>query len=86
MSAQKNSGKKIGIVVSTKNDKTITVLTKRKSMNRLYKKHVIKCSKIMAHDENNICNVGDEVAIVGCRPISKNKKWRLDKVLNKKIQ
>ena len=84
MHVQKNRKKRVGIVVNAKNDKTITVLTKRKSMNSLYKKHVIRYSKVMAHDVNNICQVGDEVSIVEYRPIKKKKKWCLDAVLNKK--
>jgi len=83
MPIKNNRKKKVGIVVSTKNNKTITVLTKRKKMNMLYKKSITVCSKIMAHDEKNMCQVGDKVIIGECRPISKRKKWRLEEIVNK---
>ncbi len=69
-----------GVVVST-SDKTITVSVERLVKHRLYKKYVKRSTKFHAHDEENQCNVGDRVAIVQTRPISKTKSWKLVKVV-----
>jgi small subunit ribosomal protein S17 len=66
-----------GKVVSVKMDKSIVVLVERKVKHPLYGKYVKRSTKICAHDENNVCQEGDKVRIVECRPISKNKTWRL---------
>jgi small subunit ribosomal protein S17 len=67
-----------GTVVSNKTDKTITVLVERRLRHPLYKKFIRCSKKYAAHDENNVCNIGDVVRIVECRPISKTKCWALD--------
>lgn len=64
-----------GTVVSDKGDKTITVLVERRVMHPIYKKYIRSSKKYAAHDENNICKVGQDVSIVECRPISKRKTW-----------
>ena len=69
-----------GIVTSEKMDKTIVVTVTTKKMDRLYKKYVTRSKKYMAHDENNDAHIGDTVVIVECRPLSKNKCWRLAEV------
>ena len=70
-----------GKVVSNKMDKTITVLVERVVKHPVYGKY-IKCStKMMAHDEQNTCQEGDVVAITSCRPMSKNKTFKLVRVL-----
>ncbi len=66
-----------GNVVSTKNDKTITVLVERRFMHPVYKKYIKSSSKYTAHDESNQCKEGDRVSIIECRPISKSKRWTL---------
>ena len=66
-----------GVVVSDKQDKTITVLVERRVMHPLYKKYVKKSKKYAAHDETNSCKVGDQVSIQECRPLSKRKRWEL---------
>ncbi len=66
-----------GKVVSNKNDKTVTVLVERKVKDPLYGKIIRRSAKYAAHDENNAWNVGDKVSIEECRPISKNKTWRV---------
>lgn len=66
-----------GKVVSTKTDKTISVLVTRRIMHPMYKKYVMRTDKFAAHDENNVCQEGDAVAIQECRPISKRKRWTL---------
>ena len=64
-----------GVVVSDKQDKTVTVLVERRVMHPLYKKYVKKSKKYAAHDENNASKVGDQVFIRECRPLSKRKTW-----------
>ena len=66
-----------GSVVSTKNDKTITVLVERRFMHPVYKKYIKSSSKYTAHDETNQSKEGDRVSIIECRPISKSKRWTL---------
>ena len=67
---------RIGLVVSNKMDKSITVLVERKVKHPKYGKFVKKSTKFMAHDEKNECNEGDTVRIMETRPLSKNKCWR----------
>ena len=64
-----------GRVTSDKMDKTITVLVDRRVMHPLYKKFIRRSKKYAAHDEANLCKVGDTVRIEECRPISKRKTW-----------
>ncbi|MBQ8168698.1 30S ribosomal protein S17 [bacterium] len=73
----------VGIVSSEKMDKTIVVTIATKKMDRLYKKYVTRTKKYMAHDENNDAHVGDTVRIVECRPLSKNKCWRLAEIVER---
>ena len=73
----------VGIVESDKMDKTIVVKITTKKMDRLYKKYVTRTKKYMAHDENNDAHVGDTVRIVECRPLSKNKCWRLAEIVER---
>jgi small subunit ribosomal protein S17 len=76
----------VGQVVSNRMEKTITVLIERRVEHPLYRKYVRKSTKLMAHDENNECNEGDTVAIEECRPLSKNKSWRLQRVIERATQ
>jgi small subunit ribosomal protein S17 len=64
-----------GRVTSDKMDKTITVSVDRRVMHPLYKKFIRRSKKYAAHDETNLCKIGDTVRIVECRPISKRKTW-----------
>ncbi len=66
-----------GVVISDKGDKTIVVNVERVKMNEKYQKRYIVSKKYKVHDENNSCKVGDKVNFVECRPISKDKKWRI---------
>ncbi|MBN8902746.1 MAG: 30S ribosomal protein S17, partial [Rhodospirillales bacterium] len=66
-----------GRVVSDKMDKTVTVLVERRVMHPLYKKFIRRSKKYAAHDEANLCKVGDTVRIIECPPISKRKTWML---------
>lgn len=74
---------RIGKVVSDKMDKTIVVSIEDSVKHPLYKKIVKRTVKFKAHDENNECGVGDRVVIMETRPISKDKRWRLVKILEK---
>jgi small subunit ribosomal protein S17 len=74
---------KLGLVTSSKMDKTITVAVERKIKHPLYGKFLKKTSKFHAHDENNECGVGDTVRIMETRPLSKTKRWRLVEVIEK---
>ncbi len=73
----------IGWVVSSKMDKTVTVLVERRVQHPLYGKFIRRSTKVMAHDDANECNKGDKVMVEQCRPLSKNKSWRLVKVLER---
>lgn len=66
-----------GEVVSDKNDKTVVVLVERRFKHPLLQKVVRRTKKYHAHDESNACKVGDNVRIEECRPISKNKTWKI---------
>ena len=71
----------VGRVVSNKMDKTITVSVERTVKHPLYGKQLRKTTKLHAHDENNVCNEGDLVAIVETRPLSRSKHFQLVEVL-----
>ncbi len=73
----------VGVVSSDKMDKTIVVSISTKKMDRLYKKYVSRTKKYMAHDENNDAHIGDTVRIVECRPLSRNKCWRLAEIVER---
>ena len=72
-----------GIVVSDKMDKTIVVAVEDNVRHPLYKKIVKHTVKLKAHDENNECRVGDRVMVMETRPLSKDKRWRLDHIIEK---
>lgn len=72
-----------GIVVSDKMDKTVTIKVERTVMHPLYKRFVKKSKKYTAHDETNDCNVGDRVVITSCRPLSKQKRWRVTEIVER---
>ncbi|MFK7810617.1 MAG: 30S ribosomal protein S17 [Saprospiraceae bacterium] len=74
---------KVGVVSSSKMDKSITVLVQRRLRHPIYGKFVKKTKKFMAHDEKNECNEGDTVRIMECRPLSKSKRWRMVEVLER---
>ncbi|MBQ2252682.1 MAG: 30S ribosomal protein S17 [Clostridia bacterium] len=74
---------RVGMVVSDKMDKTIVVAIADHVRHPLYNKIVKKTVKFKAHDENNECTVGDKVMIMETRPLSKDKNWRLVKIIEK---
>lgn len=73
----------IGRVVRNKMDKTILVVVDRRFRHPIYKKYMTRSSKFMAHDEKNVCGIGDTVKIMEIRPLSHRKRWRLVEVLEK---
>jgi small subunit ribosomal protein S17 len=74
---------RIGKVVSNKMDKTIVVAIETKIKHGLYGKYVKSTTKLKAHDEDNICQVGDRVKVMETRPLSRDKCWRLVSVIEK---
>ena len=75
--------KKIGKVVSNKMDKTVVVRIDDREKDPLYGKIVNKTLKVKAHDENNECSIGDIVEIMETRPLSKDKRYRLVRIVEK---
>ena len=74
---------RVGIVSSDKMDKTVVVTIQDRVKHPLYKKIVDRSVKYKAHDENNECGVGDKVEIMECRPYSKDKNWRVVRIIEK---
>jgi len=74
---------RVGVVVSSKMDKSILVAIQRQVKHPIYGKFVKKTSKLMAHDENNEAGEGDTVRVMETRPLSKNKRWRLIEIVEK---
>ena len=74
---------RIGQVVSDKMDKTNVVAVEDSVQHNLYKKIVKRTYKLKAHDENNECGIGDTVKVMECRPLSKDKRWRLVEIIKK---
>ncbi len=74
---------RVGQVVSDKMDKTIVVAVEDSVQHKLYKKIIKRTYKLKAHDENNECGVGDTVKVMECRPLSKDKRWRLVEIIKK---
>ncbi|MGM0417121.1 MAG: 30S ribosomal protein S17 [Thermodesulfobacteriota bacterium] len=74
-----------GYVVSDKMDKSVTVKVERLVKHPLYKKYIRRHKKYMAHDERNECQIGDRVQILEARPLSKNKRWRVSRVMEKAV-
>ena len=74
---------RVGIVVSDKMDKTITVAIQDNVRHPLYDKNVKKTYKLKAHDENNECEIGDKVRVMETRPLSKDKRWRLVEIMER---
>jgi len=72
-----------GKVISSKMDKTITVMVERKVKHPVYGKYIKRSTKLHAHDANNECNQGDIVTVVACRPLSKSKKWMLENIVER---
>ena len=74
---------RVGVVISDKMDKTITVSLSTRVRHPLYGKFITRTTKITAHDEENQCGIGDTVRVMECRPLSKQKRWRLVEIVEK---
>ena len=74
---------RVGIVTSDKMDKTVVVSVKDKIQHPLYKKIINNTIKLKAHDENNVCGIGDRVLVMETRPMSKDKRWRGVEIIEK---
>jgi small subunit ribosomal protein S17 len=74
-----------GKVVSNSRDKTIAVLVERKVRHPIYKKYIKRSTKVHAHDENNVCGLGDVVRVSESKPFSKTKNWALVEVVEKSV-
>ena len=83
MSQEVAKNKKVitGTVVSNKMDKTVVVSVERKFIHRTFKKVVKRTKKFRCHDEKNECSVGDFISMREVRPLSKTKRWNLERVL-----
>ena len=74
---------RVGTVLSDKMDKTIVVAVEDSYQHPLYKKTMKRTYKLKAHDENNECSIGDTVEVMETRPLSKDKRWRLIRIIEK---
>jgi small subunit ribosomal protein S17 len=74
-----------GIIVSNKMDKTVVVQVERLVKHPLYKKYIRRRNKFMAHDKDNACQIGDRVEISESRPLSKTKRWRVVRIIEKAV-
>jgi len=75
----------VGTVVSDKMDKTVVVRIERLVKHKFYHKYVRRRTKFAAHDEENSCGIGDKVMITESRPLSRTKRWRISKIVEKAV-
>lgn len=73
----------VGVVVSNKMNKTVIVSVERLVKHQMYQKYVRRQTKYAAHDETNLCQIGDKVQITESRPLSRSKRWRVSKIVEK---
>lgn len=85
MTNRSNKKSLIGLVASSKMDKTVVVEVTRRVMHPVYHKYIKQRKRYQAHDDTNDCRQGDRVLIEECRPLSKNKKWRILEILERAI-
>ena len=84
MSDDRNLRKtRVGTVTSDKMDKTIVVAVTEHVKHPLYKKIIKRTYKLKAHDEENVCGIGDKVKVMETRPLSRDKRWRLVEIIEK---
>ncbi len=75
----------VGTVMSNRMDKTVTVQVERLVSHPVYKKYIRRRSKYAAHDEQNACGIGDRVLITESRPMSRRKRWRVSRIIEKAV-
>jgi len=85
MKKQRKKKQIVGKVVSNKMDKTVVVITENLVKHSLYDKYIRRRTKYAAHDETNACQIGDRVLITESRPLSKMKRWRVSKIIEKMV-
>jgi small subunit ribosomal protein S17 len=83
MTERKLRKTRIGVVISNKMNKTVTIAIERKVPHPIYKKYFKKTTKLMVHDEKQECGIGDKIKVMETRPLSKNKRWRLVEIVEK---
>jgi small subunit ribosomal protein S17 len=76
---------RIGVVVSSAMTKSVVVRVERMIKHKLYKRYLRRSAKFMAHDEGNVCKVGDTVEIVSSRPLSARKRWRVRRIVRSAV-
>lgn len=86
MAEERLRKERTGIVTSNRMNKTVVVSMERTVMHPRYKKYAKRRTRVKAHDERNECRVGDRVLIVECRPLSREKRWRVGRVLGRGTQ
>jgi small subunit ribosomal protein S17 len=74
-----------GVVISDKMDKTVVVLVEQLVQHPVYKKYIRKRKKFKAHDPENRCHIGDQVSIVETRPLSREKRWRVQNIVTSAV-
>lgn len=82
---QNNKKELMGLIVSNKMEKSVVVQVERFVQHKIYKKYVKRYKKYHAHDENNVCQIGDQVRIVETRPLSKLKRFRVAEIVKKAV-
>ncbi|MGH7772820.1 MAG: 30S ribosomal protein S17 [Candidatus Binatia bacterium] len=75
-----------GVVTSNRMEKTVVVSVERMVMHPKYRKRLKRQTKVKVHDEKNECQIGDRVLIIECRPLSREKRWRVAEVLKRAVQ
>ena len=75
-----------GVVVSDKMDKTVVVKVQNLKLHPRYRKFIKRSKSFKAHDENNECRMGDTVEIVETRPLSRDKRWRVTKIIERSVE
>ena len=83
MKAREMKRQVVGVVVSNKMDKTVVVAVERMVKHAMYHKYIKRRTKFAAHDEQNSCQIGDKVVITESRPLSRSKRWRVSKIVEK---
>ncbi len=85
MSERRIRKERQGVVVSNRMQKTVVIQVERIVMHSKYKKYVKHRNRVKAHDERNECQIGDRVLIVECRPLSRDKRWRISRILERAV-
>jgi small subunit ribosomal protein S17 len=75
----------VGTVVSNKMDKTVVVAVERLVKHKFYHKYIRRRAKFTAHDQGNVCQIGDQVMLSESRPLSRSKRWRVSKIVKKAV-